>query len=223
MCDVQRLWVDVGRCPATTSPGGAKLNAPLDHEELEPDGHRADSVSARLAYLAADRPDIAFACKECRRAVGKATRADLTRLTRIGRYLLHAPRAVCEFPTQDAESIMTRDGLSDADEAWCTKRDARHPGPRVMHCKVPNSAENDESATWSIPLNEWRKALSSDRSDEVVVQGSRDGTVGCEETGRTSTVQGVPQQSSEVMQDAPEVREVHRGSRIQPRWLKVSR
>ena len=77
-----------------TSPGGAKPSAPLDHEELEPDGQQAyHSVSARLAYLASDRPDIAFACKECSRAVGKATRADLTRLKRIGRYPLHIPRA----------------------------------------------------------------------------------------------------------------------------------
>ena len=83
-----------------TSPGGTKPNALVDHEELEPDGQKAcHCVSARLSYLATDRPDIAFACKECSRAVGKATRADLTRLKRIGRCpLLHAPRAVWEFP-----------------------------------------------------------------------------------------------------------------------------
>ena len=52
-----------------TSPGGAKPSRPLDHEELEPDGQTAyHSVSARLAYLAAGRPDVAFACKECSRA-----------------------------------------------------------------------------------------------------------------------------------------------------------
>ena len=46
-----------------TSPGGATQSAPLDHEELEPDGQKAyHSVSARLAHLASDRPDIAFAC-----------------------------------------------------------------------------------------------------------------------------------------------------------------
>ena len=71
-----------------TSPGGVKPRTPLDHAELEPDGQRAyHRVSARMAYLAADRPDIAFACKEC-------SRADLTHLKRIGRYLLHTPRAV---------------------------------------------------------------------------------------------------------------------------------
>ena len=35
------------------SAGGAKPNAALDHEELEPDGQKAEhSVSARLGYLA---------------------------------------------------------------------------------------------------------------------------------------------------------------------------
>ena len=48
-----------------TSPGGAKPSAPLDQEELGSDGQQAyHSVSARLAYLASDRPDIAFNCKE---------------------------------------------------------------------------------------------------------------------------------------------------------------
>ena len=57
----------------------AKPGTPLDHEELEPDCQIAyHSVSARLAYLSADRPDIAFPCKECSRAVGRATRAELS-------------------------------------------------------------------------------------------------------------------------------------------------
>ena len=105
-----------------TSPRGAKPNKPMDHEELEPDGHKAHhSVSARLSFLSADRPDIALACKECSRAVGKATRADLTRLKRIGRYLLNTPRIVCEFLLQREKDIVTIDGLSDADAAGCPK------------------------------------------------------------------------------------------------------
>ena len=105
-----------------TSPGGAKPSTPLDHEELELDGQEAyHSVSARLANLSADRPDIAFACKECSRAVGKATRAELTRLKSVGRYLLHTPRAVWEFPLQTEETVVKIDGLSDADAAGCTK------------------------------------------------------------------------------------------------------
>ena len=137
LSDIQRLWSDVGSRPTSrrtgsgrawipggarpqTNPGGAKPNAPLYHEELEPDGQKANqSVSARMAFQASRRPDIAFACKECSRAVGKTTRADLIRLRRIGRYLLHNVRAVWEFPLQDAESTVTIDGLSDAVAAGC--------------------------------------------------------------------------------------------------------
>ena len=53
--------------------------------------------------------------------VGTATRADFTRLKRIGRNLPHTPRAVWEFPLQSEESIVTIDGLSDSDAARCTK------------------------------------------------------------------------------------------------------
>ena len=74
-----------------TSPSGAKLSAPLDHEELEPGGRKNyHSVSARLAHLASD--------KECSRAIGKPTRAGLTRLKRIGLiHLLYTPHAVWKF------------------------------------------------------------------------------------------------------------------------------
>ena len=105
-----------------TSPGVAKPNATLDLEELEPDGQKAYcSVSARLSHLSSDRPDIAFACKECSRAAGKATRADLTHLKRIGRYLLNTPRVVWEFPLQHDEDITMIEGRADADAAGCTK------------------------------------------------------------------------------------------------------
>ena len=54
-----------------------------------------------------------------RSAVGKATRADLTRLKRVGRCLLYTPRAVWEFLLQQEESIVLINGLSDADAAGC--------------------------------------------------------------------------------------------------------
>ena len=89
-----------------TSPGGAKPNAPLDHEELEPDGQKAyHSVSARLSYFTAIQPDIASACKECS-------------LKRIGPYPLNSQRGVWEFPLQSGENIVTIDGFSDADAIW---------------------------------------------------------------------------------------------------------
>ena len=101
-----------------TRPGGAKPKALLNHEQLEPDAQKAcQRVSARLACLASDRPD----CKECNRAVGKATPADLTRFNRIARYLLHAPRALWELPVQNEEGTVTVEGLSVGDAAGCPK------------------------------------------------------------------------------------------------------
>ena len=100
------------------------------------------SVSARLACRASDRPDLAFACKECSRAAGKAARADLTRLKRIGRYLLHTPRAVWEFPLQTDENVVKIDGLSDADAAGCTKTRRSRSGGCLR-------VDQHTSATWS--------------------------------------------------------------------------
>ena len=55
-----------------TSRGAAKPDAPMDQEELESDGQDAyHSAPPRLAHLASDRLDIAFACE--------ATQADLAR------------------------------------------------------------------------------------------------------------------------------------------------
>ena len=61
---------------------------------MKPEAAKAyRSVTARLNYLALDRPELLFAAKECSRAASAPTRGDLTRLKRVGRFLLHAPRA----------------------------------------------------------------------------------------------------------------------------------
>ena len=124
-CDSGLTWEadprHVELAVAELSPGGASTGK-LRRRQAEcatgPRGtgaRRAESLPQRVsktAYLAADRPHIAFACKECSRAVRKATRGDLTRLKRIGRYLLHTPRAVWEFPLQNEECIVTIGGPS---------------------------------------------------------------------------------------------------------------
>ena len=70
-----------------TSPGGAKPSAPLDHEELEPHGQK--SLSQRVSRHRTDPTLHSLARKQPR-----GRKADLARLGRIGRYLLHTPRAV---------------------------------------------------------------------------------------------------------------------------------
>ena len=60
-------------------------------------GANAKSLSQRVSEtgISGSRPTRhRTRLQECSRAVGKATRADLTRLKRIGRYLLYTPRVV---------------------------------------------------------------------------------------------------------------------------------
>ena len=66
-------------------------------------------MGRKLTYLASGGPEIELACKECSRAVGRATRADLTRLRRIERYLLLAPRAVWNFPLSGEDDVPRHD------------------------------------------------------------------------------------------------------------------
>ncbi len=55
------------------------------------------ALSARLNYLAQDRPDLQYAVKEVARRMACPTQNDWLLMKRVGRYLLGAPRAVQEF------------------------------------------------------------------------------------------------------------------------------
>ena len=73
-----------------TGPGGAKLNAPLDHEELEPDRQKAYQRCQqdwRTWHLT--DPTLHSIAKNAAAQSGKRR---VTRLGCIGRYLLHALR-----------------------------------------------------------------------------------------------------------------------------------
>ena len=58
------------------------------------------SVVARANHLAADRPDIQFACKELGNPMAAPTQQDYEKFKRMGGYLLHKPRLVprCHRP-----------------------------------------------------------------------------------------------------------------------------
>ena len=65
------------------------------------------SIAARLNYLAADRPDIAFAVKEVARTMSAPKQGCWDRLKRIGRYLLQSPRVVMKFGWQPTPNELT--------------------------------------------------------------------------------------------------------------------
>ena len=76
------------------------------------------AVAARGNFLAADRPELQFSCKEICRWMSSPTEHSLKALKRLGRFLEGHRRLVYEYPWQDASSIET---YSDTDWAGCAK------------------------------------------------------------------------------------------------------
>ena len=64
------------------------------------------AATARLSYLASDRPKLLFATKECVKASTCSSQADPTRLKRVGRFLLKEPQCVWSFPWQDENYVL---------------------------------------------------------------------------------------------------------------------
>jgi hypothetical protein len=77
------------------SPGGAEAQVGDKAIALETEAKSAyRAATARLSYLASDRPKLLFATNECEEASTCSSRADLTHLKRFGRFLLKEPRCV---------------------------------------------------------------------------------------------------------------------------------
>ena len=77
------------------------------------------SLTMRLSYLAQDRPDIQFSCKELAKGMSSPTEGDWLKLKRLGRYLIDKPRVVLNFDYQDPVSFV--DSRVDTDHAGCIK------------------------------------------------------------------------------------------------------
>ena len=73
----------------------------------------------RLNYLAQDRPDIQFACKELAKGMSSPTEGDWQKLKRLGRYLIGNPRVVFNFKYKDKATFL--DSRVDTDHAGCVK------------------------------------------------------------------------------------------------------
>ena len=78
---------------------------------------RYRGIAARLNFLAQDRVDLQYACKEASRRMAKPQRSDWAILKRIGRYLVGCPRYIQKLPWQ---SVPVRlDTFTDSDWAGC--------------------------------------------------------------------------------------------------------
>ena len=85
-------------------------------------------LTARLNYLALDRPDIAYACKEASRMMAEPEEQDWARLERISGYLRAYPRLVHKFDWQLDGSLIA---AIDADWAGCRTTRKRTSGGYV--------------------------------------------------------------------------------------------
>ena len=82
---------------------------------------RYKSLVARANYLAADRPDIQFACRELSIAMSKPINDDWTKLKRLGRYLEEKPRLVHKY----ARLSTTRALRTFTDASWAGDKKTR--------------------------------------------------------------------------------------------------
>ena len=74
-------------------------------------------VAARCNYLAQDRIDVQYSCKECSRRMANPRQGDWAALKRIGRYLKGAPRLIQSFRWQTLPRSV--DVFTDSDWAGC--------------------------------------------------------------------------------------------------------
>ena len=98
---------------------GVKRTEQKDEVLTPEESSRFRSLTMRVGYLALDRPDIAFACKELARAMAKPCRSDWNGLKRLVRYLHGVPRLIGKYPEQLLQEDFTM--YTDSDDAGCTK------------------------------------------------------------------------------------------------------
>jgi hypothetical protein len=113
-----------------TSPGVISKDedeTPLSAE----DSSRFRSLVMRCNYLALDRPDIAYACKELARSMSSPKKCDWNGLKRLGRYLKGVPRLIWRYPDQIDQSRFTM--FTDSDDAGCTKTRKSTSAGALMH------------------------------------------------------------------------------------------
>ena len=103
-------------------PDTADMDAVEDGEELdETEATRYRAVAARLNYLSQDRADLAIPTMRVCSRMSRPTVDDMVRLKRVGRYLIHRPRAPYLYRWQAANPPVR--SYSDSD--WAGDRRTR--------------------------------------------------------------------------------------------------
>ena len=128
---IRELGLDAARTKVASTPGTkeeiAASSIPEDatcvevEEESElmapAEASLYRGIAARLNYLAQDRIDIQYACKEASRRMARPRLCDWPALKRIWRYLKWSPRYVQMFAWQALPEVV--DTYTDSDWAGC--------------------------------------------------------------------------------------------------------
>jgi hypothetical protein len=141
-CDprqIERLIAECGLdgAKAVATPGLKATFKELEEDSVELPSHLATvfrGAAARGNYLAADRLDSQFACKEICRWMSRPSRHAWKSLKRLCRYLAGAPRLVYIYEQQEIDSV---DVYTDTDWAGCPLTRKSTSGGCVMlgkHC-----------------------------------------------------------------------------------------
>ena len=110
--------------PIATADWGSEAMAPED-------ATRYRAITARLNFLALDRPDLQYPLKECSRVMSAPKNCHWEMLKRIARYLLHTPRLVHVYRWQDMPTFIA--AFSDSDWAGCRETRKSTSGGCFMH------------------------------------------------------------------------------------------
>ena len=102
-----------------------------DEPMVPADATRYRAATARLNFLALDRPDLQYSSKECSRVMSAPMNRHWELLKRIARYLIHAPRLVHVYRWQDMPKHLT--AFSDSDWAGCRETRKSTSGGCFMH------------------------------------------------------------------------------------------
>ena len=105
------------------------------------------AIAARLNYMAADMPDIQFACKEACREMSAPTETSWKKLKKLGRYLVGREKVVWEYPFKD--TIGSWKVYTDSDWAGSVSTRKSTSGGILMlggHCMKTWSATQDPLA-----------------------------------------------------------------------------
>ena len=118
-------------CKGSDVVGRTRLTGEEEGELLPQDARRFRSIAARCDFLAADRIDIQFACKEVCRRMSVPCESDWKMLKSIARYLRSHPRVLLQYKNQDPPHSM--ETTVNTDPAGCRRTRKSTNGGCVMH------------------------------------------------------------------------------------------